>query len=282
MRRTEHLIAEIRRSTDNEDRNGIKDSELIAYLNYGQKLIQNMVFAANPKADLFKKSVLYPRSASGEYELPADIFAVNAIRDVFYVQGEHEHPMDRIDPSELSSGYYTEDNKLVVKGFENFDVKVSYFRSLPKMDKRWGRISDIRSGELELESGFDESASSVDDFISVVDKFGKQVASDIYIDNFNDNVWETADDLSSVSVGNFVCMGRDTVNTSLLPDSCETYLLDYVRQRIYTRNNYEDGNKQLFFTNKQRADIESLFANNQKDGLTPPISDYEAFDYELY
>lgn len=280
MRRTEYLINELRESTDNVDNNSIKDGEIISYLNYGQKLIQNIIFAANPKADIFKHSVSYTYDASGEYALPTLIFAENAISEVFYVQGEKELPMDRIGPSELTSGYYTEDKKLKVKGYKNFDIRVSGFKKLPRMDKRWGKIDSFTDGtSLTLATGYDENASTIDDYISVVDKFGVQVASEIFIDTFNLETWETTDSLAGVAIGNYVCMGQNSVNASLLPDDCETYLLDYARQRIYTRNNYDDAGKQVYFTDSQKADISSLFANNQRDNLAPPITDYEAMDF---
>jgi len=280
MRRTEYLINELRASTDNTDENSIKDGEIISYLNYGQRLIQNIIFAANPKADIFRKTASFIYDASGEYTLPSDIFAENAIRDVFYVQGEKEFPMDRIGPSELTSGYYTEDKKLIVKGYKNFDLRVSCFKKLPRMDKRWGKIASLIDGtSLTLAIGFDENASNIDDYISVVDKFGAQVASNIFIDTFTAGTWATTDSLSGSSVGDYVCMGENSVNASLLPDDCETYLLDYARQRIYTRNNYDDAGKQVYFTDSQKADISGLFSNNQRDFLAPPITDYESMDF---
>jgi hypothetical protein len=52
-------------------------------------------------------------------------------------------------------------------------------------------------------------------------------------------------------------------------------LLDYVKQRIYTRNNYDDANKQVFFTEKQEAEIISIFQKNKKDDDTIPVTDVE-------
>lgn len=58
-----------------------------------------------------------------------------------------------------------------------------------------------------------------------------------------------------------------------MPEECEPYLLDYVKQRIYTRNNYEDAGKQQYFTEQQKEEIVSIFSKNKKDDDTIPITD---------
>jgi hypothetical protein len=291
MRRTEFLLTEIRNSTDNTDTNAIKDAELIAYLNYGQKLIQNIVFAANIKSDIFKQTEVYEANESGVYDLPNDIYAVNSISLVegrFGLDNVNSgfRPIERVDKSEAANmfGYYTEDNQLVLTGLNiNLQVvqlRVTYFRVLPRMDKRWGQINTVNSGvSLVMETGYDSNASTVDDYVSVVNKFGAQVLGGIFIDDFNGATWETTDTLTGVVAGQYVCMGKNSVNASLLPDECETYLLDYARQRVYTRNVYDDANKQVYFTDQQKTDIAALFSNNQKDIIYPPITDTEYLEF---
>lgn len=285
MRRTEYLLTEIRNSTDNTDTNGIKDAELISYLNYGQKLIQNTVFKANVKADIFKRTEVYDAIESGIYPLPDDRYGVNSISLVEGKFGMDNvnagfRPIDRVDKSEASNlfGYYTEDENVILTGLninlQVVQVRVTYFYALPRMDKRWGKIQTVNPGVSLVLTGNDLLASTVDDYISVVDKFGTQVRGEIYIDDFGvASTWLTTDALTDVVANQYVCMGKDTVNASRLPDACETYLLDYVRQRIYTRNVYEDSAKQVYFTEKQEADIVALFSNNQKDIQYPPITD---------
>lgn len=292
MRRTEYLLTELRNSTDNTDVNAIKDAELIAYLNYGQKLIQNIVFAANVKADIFKETVVYDAVESGTYALPSNKYAVNSISLVEGKFGPDNvnsgfRPIERVDKSEASNlfGYYTENSNVQITGLninlQIVQLRVTYFKVLPRMDKRWGQIKTVSSAvSLEMEAGYDTLASTVDDYISAVDKYGAQVLAEIYIDSFAGGAtWTTTNTLTGVIAGQYVCMGKDTVNASLLPDECETYLLDYARQRIYTRNVYEDANKQVYFTDQQKADIAALFSNNQKDIIYPPITDTEFLEF---
>lgn len=290
MRRTEFLLTEIRNSTDNVDTNAIKDAELIAYLNSGQKLIQNMIFAANPKADIFKEVEVYDANEDGIYALPDDCFGVNAISLVegrFGMDNVNSgfRPIDRVDKSEASNmfGYYTENRNVILTGLninlQVVQVRVTYFSALPKMDKRWGKVQTANPGVSLVVTNNDTLASTVDDYVTVVDKFGEKVLNNIYIDSFSGATWNTTNTLAGVNNTQYVCMGKNTVNASKLPDECETYLLDYVRQRIYTRNVYEDASKQVYFTDQQKADIVALFSNNQKDILYPPITDTEFLEF---
>jgi hypothetical protein len=291
LRRTEFLITEIRNSTDNVESNGVKDAEIIGYLNYGQKLIQNIVFKQNVKADLFRAEVEYAPTQDGIYTLPDDIFAVNAIALVEGRFGADQinggyRQIKRIDKSEASNffGYYTENNVLRISGLEqNFymeRLRVTYFRVLPRIDKRWGAVQTVNPNtSLVLAAGYDVNAETVDDVITVVNRAGSQIRNNIAISSFSGATWNTSDALTGVTNQHFVCMGKNSVNASELPEACEPYLLDYVRQRVYTRNNYEDAGKQLYFTDKQQADIASLFANNQKDVLVPPVTDTDYLEF---
>jgi hypothetical protein len=291
MRRLEYLIKEVRESTDNEDTNGISDAELIGYFNYGQKLIQNIIFKSNPKADIFKAVVEYSPNSDGEYDLPDNIFAQNSVSLVEVKTGidtvnDGYRPVDKVDKSEASNlfGYYIEDKTLKLTGMNtNYNVqsvRVTYFKALPKVDKRWGKIlSFVAGNSITLDTDYDPQYVNVDDHLTVVDKYGAQVRANVYIDSASLAVIQTTDALTGVQNNQFVCMGKDSVNASLLPDECLTYLLDYVRQRIYTRNNYDDANKQVYFTDKQEMDISDLFRNNQKDILYPPITDTSMLEW---
>lgn len=285
MRRTEYLLTELRNSTDNKDTNGIPDAEIISYLNAGQRLIQNIIFKFNPKADIFVASETYAPNSTGVYALPDLIFARNAVILVETKTGidtvnDGFRPLERVDKSESSIrfGYYTEDGYLYLTGMNTqyniYALRITYAKQLPKMDKRWGLIQTVNLGaSIVLDpAAYDPLLSTVDDYISVVDKFGVQTKPNIYVDSFVTNTLNTTD-ATGISSGEYVCMGKNSVNASLLPDECETYLLDYTRQRIYTRNVYDDAGKQVYFTDKQEADIADLFRNNQKDILYPPITD---------
>ena len=90
----------------------------------------------------------------------------------------------------------------------------------------------------------------------------------------------TPDSITNVAIGDYVLNGKDSVNNITLTESVWTYWKDYVRQRIYGRQNYNDAGKQDYFTTAQKNEIIALFANNQKDDLAPPQYDFD-LDLEL-
>lgn len=281
MRRTEYLITELRNSTDNTDTGAIKDAEIIGYLNYAQKLIQKIIFKVNPEAALFQKEALYSFSSSGEYDLPEDCYAKNAVLKVEYKNGDKYYPISPIDSAEYGrSGYWRTENKIVIQGFLYFDIKVTYFKQLPKLDRRWGKVMSVTGGAQLALTGQDALFTTVDDYVTVVDKYGAQVRSGIFIDAYSAPNIATTDALTGVTTNDYICMGKNSVNASELPDECEPYLLDYARQRLATRSVYTpEAQLQINFTDAQRSDLEDLFAANKKDVTTLPITDFDCLDF---
>jgi hypothetical protein len=292
MRRTEYLINALRRSTDNVQTAAIEDAELIEYYNDGQKLIQNLVFKYNPKADIFKAVEVYDATADGVYDLPEDIYAVNALSLVEATVGlwddtdnEGYVKIDRVDEDCRSylAGYFIRDNQIIFTGsnqnYQFVKVRLTYFKKLARMDKRWGTIQTVNSGvSLVLSGGYDDLAETVDDHVTVVNSVGAIVRDGITISSFSGNTWNTSDALTGVTAGMFVCMGEYSQNVSELPEECEPYLQDYVRKRLYGRNNYNDVNKQDVFTAEQKDELVKLFSNNTKEVMNPPITDLDIWE----
>lgn len=294
MRRLEFLLNSVRRSTDNVQTSAITDAEMIEWFNDGQKLIQNLIFKMNTKGDIFQAVEVYDANTDGVYDLPEDIFALNAISlvEASLGQGTNDNdgfvPINRVDESDRAylSGYFVRNGQIIFTGnqaaFHPYQqVRVTYYRKMPRFDKRWGTIQTVNSGvSIVLQSGYDDLASTVDDYITVVDGLGNVVRDNIHISSFSGGTtWTTTDALTGVVAGNFVCMGKDANNFSELPEECEPYLLDYVRRRLYGRNVYNDGDKQYDFTAEQKDELIRLFSNNTKEILSPPITDLTFLDF---
>lgn len=283
MRRLEFLINEVRRSTDNTDVNGIATSELVGYFNDAQRYISTLIFKNNPYADLFKVVLEYSASSDGVYTLPEDCYAENAIS---MVEGRfntttNNQGYSRIKPISESEqtyifGYYVRNNQIIISGQNDIsqlqNIRITYFKQLPTLDIRQAQVDSVSAGVSITLDATPSYLYDVDDHCSTVDSQGDLVASDIYFTNTSGAILSTTD-TEDVVAGQYVVAGKNSVNKSLLPNACETYLLDYVRQRIYTRNNYEDAGKQSYFTEQQRVDIVSLFSKNKKDDDTIPVTD---------
>lgn len=289
MKRLEFLITQVRNSTDNKDVNGIPTSEIVGYFNDAQRYISSLIFKNNPYADAFKTQVEIAANSTGIYDLPADCYAINAIS---MVEGKfnttsNNSGYSRIKPiseSEFSYlfGYIARNNQIHISGQNDVaqlsTIRITYFKNLPDLDVRQGLISGVVANTSITMSTAPTDLYIQDDHCSTVDAQGDQVVNDIYFTNTSGAVLSVTD-TTDVVAGQYIVAGKNSCNKSQLPEACETYLLDYVRQRIYTRNNYDDANKQMFFTEQQRADIIAIFSKNKKDDDTIPVTDVEFLSF---
>lgn len=283
MRRLEFLITQVRNSTDNKDVNGISTSEIVGYFNDAQRYISTLIFKNNPYCDLFKLQMEYDANSTGAYPLPSDCFATNAVSMVEgrFAETENNKGYARIKPvseSEFSYifGYITRNGNVLISGQNEIaslqKIRITYFKRLPTLDVRQAKVNAITSGVSISLSSSPSDLYSMDDHCSAVDAKGDQVVSNIYFTNSAGSTLLTAN-TAGVTTGNYITAGANSCNKSQLPDECESYLLDYVKQRIYTRNNYEDAGKQQYFTEQQKEEIISIFSKNKKDDDTIPITD---------
>jgi hypothetical protein len=285
MKRLEYLITQVRNSTDNKDVNGVSTAEIVSYFNDAQSYITTLIFKNNPYADLFKVQVELPAVASGEYILPDDCYSTNALSmvEARFADTSNNKGYSRIKPimeSEFSYifGYITRDNKVLISGQNDVaqlqNVRITYFKQLPTLDIRQAKVSSVNPGISIILSSSPPDLYEVDDHCSAVDAQGVQQVSNIYFINNSGAILNTSN-TTGVNSSQYITSGRNSCNKSMLPDVCETYLLDYVKQRIYTRNNYEDANKQMYFTEQRQAEILSIFSKNKKDDDTIPVTDVE-------
>ena len=283
MRRLEFQITQVRQSTDNTDTNGISTNELVGYFRDGQKYIETLIFKNNPYADIFKVQEVYPAVTSGIYDLPEDCYSENAISMVEgrYNITENNDGFSRIKPiseSEFSYmfGYITRNGQILISGQNNIaqlqDVRITYFKQLKTPDIRRGTVGVVTANTSVAITGLDTTAPLLDDHYSFCNNQGTQIVADVYTESTSSPLSVT--DTTGIIAGQYLLSGKNSTNICELPDSCEPYLLDYVRQRIYTRNNYDDANKQMYFTEQQKQEVISIFSKNKKDDDTVPITDY--------
>lgn len=283
MRRLEFLITKVRQSTDNTDTNGISNNEIIEYFNDGQKYIETLIFKNNPYADLFKAQQVYDATTTGIYDLPIDCYSDNAISLVEgrYNITQNNDGYSRIKPiteAEISYmfGYVIRNNQIIISGQNNIaqlqNIRVTYFRQLQSLDIRRGVIAAVVPNTSITVTSFDPTAPLRDDHYSTANAQGVQAGSNIPSESTASPLITTRTD--GAAIGEYILTGRNACNASELPDCCEPYLIDYVRQRIYTRNNYDDANKQMYFTEQQKAEIIAIFSKNKKDTDMVPITDY--------
>ena len=287
MKRLEYLINDVRLATDNTDTNGVKDREIIEYFNDAVKYIQLLIFKNQPLCTFFLKEFVYsPVTPDAEYDLPTDCYADNGISTVEGRFGtttinEGYRPLKRVWQEDRYNffGYLTRNKKLIITGEEiNLAieaVRLHYFYRLPRFDKRWGTIT-TKVGNVLTITSTDPDLALINDIVSVVDSNGVVIQANIKTNSINSTTINCSTALlPAVANGMFIVSGGYSTTNLELPDEIETYLKDYVKQRIFTRNNYTDASKQIYFTEEQKTAIIDLFSNNTKELIHPPITDVD-------
>lgn len=283
MRRLEFLMNRVRSETDNKDTNGVTNAEIVSYFNDAQKYITALIFKNNPYADQFKVQVEIAATSDGVYTIPADCFSESAISmvEAKWSDSANNDGYSRIKPimeSEASYmfGYYTRNNEVVITGDapnSNFTyIRITYFKRLKSLDVRQSKVSAVTPGVSIGLAAAPTDLYLLDDHASAVDAQGDQVVANIYFTNTSGATLTTVD-TTGVTTSHYIVAGANACNASELSEECEPYLIDYVKQRLYTRNNYDDANKQMYFTEQQRLDIISIFSKNKKDDETIPVTD---------
>ena len=273
----------VRYETDNKDANGISNHELVSYFNDAQRYITTLIFKNNPYADQFKVQVELPASVDGTYTIPTDCYSTSAISmvEARWNTSANNEGYGRIKPIAESEaayifGYYIRNNKVIITGDApnaNFSsIRITYFKRLKTLDLRQGSVAAVTPNVSFQINPVPTDIYLMDDHACLVDNQGIQVVGNVYFTNTSGSSMLTTT-TSGIAIGQYMVAGKDSQNASELPDECETYLVDYVKQRIYTRNNYEDAGKQMFFTEQQREEIISIFSKNKKDDDVMPISD---------
>lgn len=276
MKRLEYLIKDVRRGSDNTDVNGVKDAEIIEYFNDGIALIQLLIFKNQPHCVHFLKEAEYAALAKDTaMDLPTDCYADSALSTVLSKHGSCFHMVPRVKTEDLVEGFLIKGKKLFLNYDGNEGLKLEYFKRLPRFDKRWGKIDSVVGNVINLSQATDSDLSEINDTISIVDADGVVIQADVKVSTFTlpTSITSSTALSGSVAAGQYIVSGGYSSTLCELPQECETYLKDYVKQRIFTRNNYTDAASQGTFTDLQQKSLVELFSNDTKDLTTAPITD---------
>lgn len=287
IRRIEYLINDTRLSTDNLDNNGIRDREFIRYYNDAVRMIQAIIFKSNPICAHFGAEQTYDSvSPDTSLDLPTDCYADNAINTVEVRYGvstinQGYRILKRVWQETRSDffGYITRNKSLIVTGYnlnQQIDsLRLTYFKRIPRFDKRWGKISAIVGNVISLTEATDSDLSLLDDTISIVDENGVVIQANIKVTTYNlpTNLTTLTTLLGAVASGQYIVSGAYSTTLCELPDEVEPYLQSYVEFSVKHRNNYTDAVRQKAWTDEQRNAISTLFSNNTKELIAPPITD---------
>lgn len=280
--RTDIMLNRVRQESDTADENSLSDFILTNYFNDAQRTIQKIIFSNDQLNNVF---TTYTRISTVtnqvEYDLPINMYADNSIISVFLINSANEigHRFSKNAFGEKAQAYsYSIRNKKIIFNHEPpDDVLVVYNYRYPLMSKRVAKVDSVSGQDItvsEVVAGF----STEDERVCIVDKYGQQIATNLYIDNFSDPTLTVEGDITSVTGGNFVVLGANSSSHTSMPEECETMLKTFVQRKILAHVNSKKLSNTNVFTKEEREDLAELFADKHSDIEYPMVVDYDYLD----
>lgn len=252
MKRAEQIIDIARKLSGNtryDSDSGVPQSLFVQYLNNAQDSLLMEVTNSKSKY-LLKQAWVDVVSGQETYDYPTDclIEHIDTIQWLDSRTGSYFQTLLKTYPNEKVStqvgyafGYSLQnDGYHLNPPLTNGVLQLSYIKTLPKIQKRAGQITvatvngsnQLTALTVATTGSYDESEINDDYFLCVVDKFGVQKAVNIEYTSVSAGVFAlSAHQLTTgetVSVGDYICVGKNCTNLPLWPDLCESYLIKHM------------------------------------------------------
>ena len=255
MQSLENLISMTRKITGNERYDadtGIPQDVMVQYYNFAQDFLAKQV--VNLKTKFFKKTSIVPIvPGQAIYPWPKDCYIqaletlqwTDAQRGVYYQTVIKSYTKEKVTTQlgypfayiPCSDGI--ELNPPINTGL----LYLTYEKTLPRLQKRAGKITtatvvggNLTALSVAIDEMYDEKEINSDYFLCIVDKKGNIKARDIEYDSVTAGVFTLSPfalpDGESVSVGDFILVGKNTCNIPQWPDICESFLMNFVEYRV--------------------------------------------------
>jgi hypothetical protein len=281
MRRIEFLISEARLNTNTTEIEAISDSLCASLLNRSQDFIQAFLYSKNIENRLFRGEATYSANQiTTEYDLPADIYAINAINTVQSIIPTSSinpiySPIMQLAEQDRSRrfGYFTKNNSIVlsVPPVQPFQMLVTYTKKLPTLAIRYGKVIAVTATTIQLDTGYLD-LSVADDYFTVVDSLGAIKVNNLLVNQTTDTL--TVASTTGVSIGNYVIPGKNASDLSGLPSECESAILYSLELMINARQSSKDIPVAKTFSDEFLNTMAEMFADNSGDMFQPPITRY--------
>jgi hypothetical protein len=277
MRRVEQLIDMARKLSGNtsyDANSGVPQDVFVQYFNNAQDSLMKEV--VNLKTKFLLKQVTVPIVNNQEtYSYPDDLYMqhidtiqwLNSQNGTYYQTLFKSYVKEKITTStSYPFGYVMQNDGYHLNPPINAGtLVVSYIKKVPTLQIRSGIISAATiNGSNQLtaltvtnNSLYNETAINDDYFLCVVDKYGEQKAINIEYTSVLNGVFTLSPfqlaDGETVSVGNYILVGKNTINKPEWPDICESYL---IKHAVYDAK-YSDSSP---WSAEAKADMAMSFA----------------------
>lgn len=293
------LIDNVREATEEQDINattGIRDNEVIRFLNQGQNIIFRKIIKESQK--LYSKSVLIPVTPDQkEVEMPPDIYAQNRLMDIKFIYNNIIYQVNSASEKEdlyttrsIPYKYYRRDNKIVLipdAGYAG-NLQVTYIYKLPELGLKSASIDSVTTLNNEITSLVFNVTSDVVDSIelnkytrfSVVDREGRVKMANIKFDFINTGSGEvtitpgfTFLPTESIAAGDTVIAGPYNSTHSYLESDVEEYIVEYATLKLLQRQGSSEVGVQAQLLLALEADIMAVYNRIEDDIREIPILD---------
>lgn len=252
MRNTEQIIQMARKLSRNErydSTSGVPQDVFVQYLNNAQDTLIKEI--TNLKTKFFKKQLVVDVVANQEkYSYPEDCIVqhLDTVQWTDTVSGTYWQTLYKSYTKEkitlqpgypfayipYNDGFYL--NPPIVRG----KLWIAYETTVPKAQKKAGLIQavTITSGVLTAmtldiaNSTYDQAEINSDFFMCIVDKYGTIKARNIPYNSIAAGVFNldsyTLAATDSISVGDYILVGKYTCNVPQFPDICESFIIKHM------------------------------------------------------
>jgi len=280
MRQNKYLIKEAKENTNTTDALAISDELCVRLLNRCQSFIYSFLINKNIKTKIFRSEESITVSSSQDsYNLPSDIYAVNAIVNIQKVNGSGTttsyEPVRQISEKDrgVKSGYFVTRNKIVLSPipYSSFNLLVAYTRKLAELGISYGTVLSTTPTTIVLDTGY-QDMTGIADYFSVVNSNGEIIVNGLPINQSGATL--TVPTSVGVSAGMIVVPGYRSTTHCQLPDELESSLIFMLERLINARLSSSDLSVSSALTEEQLSDIAEMFADNSGDSFMPPIVEY--------
>lgn len=306
MQRFELQIRQARSESQNKGyslKAGIPQQDFVSWGNEAQQRIYSEAIKTHPKYFMGEIEIDVV-SAQEAYDLPEEVF-LSHIEMVEYTISGQAKDYYRLDQAALperigypvgNPGYYIRRGKqiLMVPAPQTggpAKIRINFVKKLPKLDVRRAVVQTptVVGGSLTALTLDPASLIMVDweefsqhNFMCIVDRNGNIKTKDIEYDSVNlgTGVVTLTGSHSmtdqSIAAGDFVVLGQNTANISLLPETAERYIVEWLTFRATFRDGSSRSKDQKALCDEILQDVVASFADIDHDvfGVTLLNTDY--------
>jgi hypothetical protein len=262
MRRAELLETHVRRVTGNTrtgSTDGISSEDFFQFFTDAQLMLQRRILTRHSKA--FKAETTWSADGLESRALPADIFGQSVISLEYSATGnaqdyrvlERRTHLERISTDGDPLFYVVEGSTLLLGPYPRTGtLRLTYNRQLPRVDKRRGTVSSHTKSTTALTAltlaGYTAADFALFDHLTVVDFNGTVKMRGIPYTSVNSgsgvvSIYASSYTFPSGSTmtnGEYFCLGEYASTHVSLPDFCEDFVLAYCAKRIFNRDSSTD------------------------------------------